>query len=76
MAYEWPSNGQLLRFCWVWMVVTVLPIGYDMFFIAELWFRDPTVTIWLESHERHTPEQLALAEHVYEFREGVLSVVK
>ncbi len=50
--------------------------GYDMFFIAELWFRDPTVTIWLESHERHTPEELARAEHLYDFQEGKLRLVR
>jgi hypothetical protein len=50
--------------------------GYDMLFIGELWFDNPTVTVWLESHQHHTPEELAHAEHLYEFRNGKLATVR
>jgi len=49
------------------------PFGtYDMSFIAELFFRDPTVTIRLNSQTPLAPEEVASAALVFDYKDGNL----
>jgi len=48
--------------------------GWDMAFIAELWFRDPSVTVKLQKKTPMTAEELARAE-VWDWRAGKLVAV-
>jgi len=43
--------------------------GWDMYFIAELWFRDRSVEIRLQSK---TPEPLDRFDSVFDYRDGKL----
>jgi hypothetical protein len=44
--------------------------GFDMAFIAELWFHDPSVSIRLHKKTPLTPEELAHADLVFDWRDG------
>lgn len=46
--------------------------GWDMAFIAELWFRDRSLDIRLERKTPSTPDELARANHLFTFVEGRL----
>jgi hypothetical protein len=46
--------------------------GFDMEFIAELWFRDHSLTVRLPRKVADSPEDLARAERVFDFRDGKL----
>jgi hypothetical protein len=46
--------------------------GFDMAFIAELTFRDPTVSIRLHKKTPLTAEELARADFLFDWREGQL----
>jgi hypothetical protein len=46
--------------------------GFDMAFIAELWFRDPTVTVLLQKKTPQRPDELARADFLFDWREGRL----
>jgi hypothetical protein len=46
--------------------------GWDMEFIAELWFRDRTLDIKLDRKTPLTREELACADHVFTFADGRL----
>jgi hypothetical protein len=46
--------------------------GYDMQFITELWFRDRSLNIRLARESPVSPEDLAHAERVFDFRDGKL----
>src|SRR5439155_18701538 len=39
--------------------------GYDMFFIAQLWFRDPTLVIRLQRKTPLSPAGLARADYLF-----------
>jgi hypothetical protein len=49
---------------------------FDMAHIAELCFHDRSVTIWLESVARHTPQDLSHAEHIIDYRAGRFVVIR
>jgi hypothetical protein len=46
--------------------------GWDMAFIAQLWFRDRSLDIRLDRKTPFTPEELAHADHVFTFADGRL----
>jgi hypothetical protein len=46
--------------------------GFDMAFIAELWFRQPDLYIKLHRKTPFTAEELAAAEHLFTYEEGRL----
>lgn len=46
--------------------------GFDMAFIAQLWFRDPTVSVRLHKKTPLTPEELARANLLFDWRDGRL----
>ena len=46
--------------------------GWDMAFIAELWFHDRTVTIFLQQKTPLTPAELARADYLFDWRDGKL----
>jgi hypothetical protein len=48
---------------------------WQMKFIAELWFEDRSVTVWVESKNPHSPDDLARAAHIYDYRDGQFSIV-
>ncbi len=50
--------------------------GLETYFIAELWFRDRSVTVYLQRLNRLPPEELARLDHVYAFQDGRLVEVK
>ena len=50
--------------------------GLETYFIAELWFRDPSVTVYLQRLNPLPPEELARLDHVYAFQDGRLVEVK
>ncbi len=50
--------------------------GWDMAFIAELWFRDPTVTVRLQKKTPLPPEELARADALFDWRGGKLVKVR
>jgi len=41
---------------------------YDMYFIMELWLRDPTIEVPLQRQNPLPPEAIAKAEHIFSFR--------
>jgi hypothetical protein len=49
---------------------------WDMAFIAELWFHDRTVTIWLKRKTPLTAEQVARANYLFDWRDGRLVRVR
>jgi hypothetical protein len=50
--------------------------GYDMAFIAQLWFRDRSLEIKLDRKTPFTREELAQADHVFTFADGRLVQVR
>ena len=50
--------------------------GWDMAFIAELWFRDRSLEIRLDRKTPSTREELAQADHVFTFANGKLVQVR
>ena len=49
------------------------PFGnFDMAFLAELWFRDRTVTVGLNRLAPLSPDEIAAANHVFTFENGKL----
>ncbi|HLH19782.1 MAG TPA: hypothetical protein VKX45_21340 [Bryobacteraceae bacterium] len=50
--------------------------GWDMAFIAELWFRDPTVTVRLQKKTPLSPDELARADAVFDWQSGKLVKVR
>jgi hypothetical protein len=46
--------------------------GWDMAFIAQLWFRDRSLDIKLDRKTPFTPEELACADYVFTFVDGRL----
>jgi hypothetical protein len=50
--------------------------GYDMAFIAQLWFRDRSLDIKLDRKTPFTREELAQADHVFTFADGRLVQVR
>jgi hypothetical protein len=45
---------------------------FDMAFIADLWFRDPSVQVKLNAKTPLAPEELAAADYVFDYRDGRL----
>jgi hypothetical protein len=45
---------------------------WDMLFIADLWFRDRTVKVHLQRLAPLPPRELALADYLFDYREGKL----
>ncbi len=52
------------------------PDTYDMAFIAELWFRDRTATVYLNNKNPIPPELIARADAVFTWRDGKLIRVR
>lgn len=50
--------------------------GFDMAFIAELWFRQPGLNIRLHKKTPFSPEELAQVEHLFSFEQGKLVQVR
>ena len=50
--------------------------GLETFFIAELWFRDRSVTVYLPRLNPLPPEELTRLDRVYAFQDGRLAQVK
>lgn len=50
--------------------------GFDMAFIAELWFRQPGLNIRLDRKTPFSPEELAKADHVFSFEKGQLTQIR
>ena len=50
--------------------------GLQTYFIAELWFRDPSIAVYLPRLNRLSPEELARMDHLFAFEEGKLVRVK
>jgi len=50
--------------------------GLETYFIAELWFRDRSVTVYLPRLNRLAPEELARMDHLFAFEEGKLVEVR
>ena len=50
--------------------------GFDMEFILELCLLDRTVTVWQEKARPHTPEELAHADYVLDYRDGKLMRIR
>ena len=50
--------------------------GWDMAFIAQLWFRDRSIEIKLDRKTPFTREELAQADHVFTFADGRLVQVR
>ena len=50
--------------------------AWDMLFIADLWFRDRTVTVHLQRLTPMPPEGLAHADSLFDYREGKLLRVR
>jgi hypothetical protein len=46
--------------------------GWDMAFIADLWFRDSTVTVKLQKKTPLPPDELARVDYQFDWREGSL----
>jgi hypothetical protein len=45
---------------------------WDMLFIADLWFRDRTVTVHLQRLTPLPPQELARADYLFDYRDGKL----
>lgn len=50
--------------------------GLETYFIAELWFRDRSVMVYLPRLNRLSPEELARMDHLFAFEDGKLVQVK
>jgi len=50
--------------------------GLETYFIAELWFRDRSVTVYLQRLNHLPPEELAQMDHLLTFEKGKLVAVK
>lgn len=50
--------------------------GFDMAFIAELWFRQPGLNIKLHKKTPFSPEELAKADHLFSYEQGRLAQVR
>jgi hypothetical protein len=50
--------------------------GWDMQFIAQLWFRDPTLKVLLQRKTPLSPNAIARADHVFNAAEGKLVQVR
>lgn len=50
--------------------------GFDMAFIAELWFRQPGLIIKLHRKTPFTPEELARVDHVFTYEAGRLGQLR
>jgi hypothetical protein len=46
--------------------------AWDMLFIADLWFRDRTVTVHLQRLIPLPPAQLARTDYIFDYRDGKL----
>jgi hypothetical protein len=46
--------------------------AWDMQFIADLWFRDRTVSVHLQRLTPLSPEALARADYLFDYRDGQL----
>lgn len=42
--------------------------GWEMAFIAELYFRDRSLNVWLEGKVHHSADSLARATHIYDYQ--------
>ena len=52
------------------------PGGYDMAFIAELWFRDRKAHVYLNRQEPLTPQEIAKADAVFSWIDGKLVEIR
>jgi hypothetical protein len=50
--------------------------GFDMAFIAELWFREHTLNIKLQRKTPFSPEELTKVEHLFSFEQGRLTQIR
>ena len=50
--------------------------GFDMAFIAELWFRQPGLNIRLHKKTPFTAEELAKADHLFSYEQGKLAQLR
>lgn len=50
--------------------------GYDITFIAELWFRDRSLTIWQQRFDMLPPSKLAKMDYLFAFENGRLVQVR
>jgi hypothetical protein len=50
--------------------------GFDMSFIAELWFRDRTTQVLLNQLSHLPPEEIAKADAVFTWKDGKLIRVR
>jgi hypothetical protein len=50
--------------------------GLETYFIAELWFRDRSVTVYLQRLNHLPPEELARMDHLFAFEKGQLVEVR
>jgi hypothetical protein len=50
--------------------------GFDMSFIAELWFRDRTTRVLLDQVSHLPPEEIAKADALFTWRDGRLIRVR
>jgi len=50
--------------------------GFDMAFIAELWFRQPGLNIKLNKKTPFTPEELAKVDHLFSYEQGRLVQIR
>ena len=51
-------------------------VDWDLAFIARLWFRDPTVMIWLQNKHHLRQEDIAKVDYVFRFEQGELVRVR
>jgi hypothetical protein len=51
-------------------------VDWDMAFIADLWFRDRTVAIRLQRKTPMTSEEIAAADHLFDWRDGKLVQIR
>jgi len=51
-------------------------VDWDMAFIADLWFRDRSLTIVLHRKTPLTVEEIANAGHVFDWRNGSLVQIR
>ena len=51
-------------------------IEWDMLFIADLWFRDRSVTVRVQRLTPLSSEEIAHAEHVFDYRDGKLLAIR
>jgi hypothetical protein len=50
--------------------------GFDMAFIAELWFRQPGLNIRLNRKTPFTPDELTKVDHLFTYKEGRLIQIR